>query len=221
MDEKKKKARSYTTEIQKEIIDSRKVAWVVATVAVIVAVIAVIAVVLLVPLKTVVPYVIKENTTTGETRIITALDTKTLQIDEAVDKFSTSNYVKKREEYYYDLIAKDYYEVMLSSSPPVQKEYAKIYTGKQSRDKLLGKNFKVKTTILSVVLGTSSSIKTATIRSKSVTIDRETGIESNEVYHVHTLSYEFDGNRDMIEKDRLINPLGFMVLTYRRDREVK
>ncbi len=219
--DKYKKARSYTTDIQKEITDSRKVAWIIATIAIIVAVIALIAVVLLVPLKTVVPYVIKENTITGETRIVTALDTKTLQTDEATDKFFTSNYVKKREEYYYDIVAKDYYEVMLSSSPQVQKEYAKIYTGKQSRDKLLGRNFKVETTILSVVLGTSSSMKTATIRSKSVTIDRETGIESNEVYNVHTLSYKFNGARNMIEKDRLINPLGFIVLTYRKDREVK
>jgi len=80
---------------------SRRTSWIIAAVSVVVAVIAIITIFLLMPLKTVVPYVIKENVLTGETRIVTALDTKTLSTDEATDKFFASEYVKRREGYYY------------------------------------------------------------------------------------------------------------------------
>jgi len=135
-----------------ELLKSRRNAWIFASVLAVITLLSISTLAYIMPLKTVVPYVIKENVITGETRIVTALDKKTLTTDEATDKFFTSDYVKKREQYYYDVLAKDYYQVLLESSPATQKDYKAIYTGDNSRDKLLNNRYKVETTIVSVVL---------------------------------------------------------------------
>jgi type IV secretion system protein VirB8 len=211
---------NYEAFMMDELIMSRRNAWIVAAVSWLVTVISLSTLAFLMPLKTVVPYVIKENVTTGETRIITALDQRTLKTDEATDKFFAGDYVKKREQYYYDILTKDYYQVLLYSNLSTQKDYQAIYAGDKSRDKILGNKYKVETTIISVVLSESSGSKIATVRSSSVTIDIASKIKSDQTYNVSTISYEYDSSKIMKEEDRMINPLGFTVLTYRKDREI-
>lgn len=215
------KAIEYENDRQLELIQSRKIAWIIASVAVVLTVLSTTAIFLMLPLKTVVPYVIKENIMTGETRIVTMLDKKTFTTDEATDKFFASDYVKKREQYYYDILAKDYYHVLLHSGEQVQKEYETIYKGEQGRDKLLSNKFKVEVEILGVVLDLSSGTKIAQVRTKVTTLDLKSATKGITSFVTSTLAYEFQPNKEMIEEDRLLNPIGFTVLTYRKDREVK
>jgi len=216
-----KEAISYEENRQLELVKSRKVAWIIAGISIALAALSIVTIFLMMPLKTVVPYVIKENVVTGETRIVTMLDKKTLRTDEATDKFFASNYVKKREEYYYDILAKDYYEVLLFSDPKVQLEYKSIYSGPDSRDKLLKNKYKVEVEILSVVLSESAGTPVATVRSKVTTKDTNARTPGVTSYITSTLAYEYQPYKEMSEEDRLLNPLGFTVLSYRKDREVK
>ena len=216
-----KKAIEYEESRAAELISSRKIAWIIASVAVVLTTLSTSVIFLMLPLKTVVPYVIKENVITGETRIVTMLDKRTLTTDEATDKFFASDYVKKREQYHYNILAKDYYQVLLYSDPQVQREYASIYSGEQGRDKLLSNNFKVEVEILGVVLSQSSGTKIATVRSKITTSDLHSNIKGITSFLSSTIAYELQPNKQMSEEDRLLNPLGFTVLTYRKDREVK
>ena len=216
-----KKDINYEAFMIEEVLDSRKKAYIGAGVATVIAILAMGTLFFLMPLKTVVPYVIKENVITGDTRIISALDKETLKPKEVTDKHFASDYIKKREQYYYDILEKDYYQVLLYSNESTQKEYQSIYQGEKSRDKILTNKYKVETTIISVVLSESAGLKVATIRSKNVTIDTTSLIKSNETYIVSTISYMYDPNKFMKEEDRLLNPLGFTVLTYRKDRETK
>ena len=215
------KAISYESSRQLELEKSRKTAWIIAAVAIGLASLSTVAIFLMLPLKTVVPYVIKENTLTGETRIVTMIDKKTLKTDEATDKFFASDYVKKREQYYYDVLAKDYYQTLLYSAPQVQKEYQTIYEGEKGRDKLLSNNYKVEVKILGVVLSESAGTNVATVRAKMTTKDSRTNTAGDTTYFTSTVAYEYQPNKEMSEEDRLLNPLGFTVLTYRKDREVK
>jgi len=215
------KAIEYEDNRQLELIASRKNAWIIASVAVIVSILLAATLFLLMPLKTVVPYVIKENVMTGETRIVTMLNKTTLTTDEATDKFFASDYVKKREQYYYDILAKDYYQVLLYSDTNVQLEYQSIYNGDQGRDKILSNKFKVEVEILSVVLGESSGTNIATVRSKITTLDLHSTTQGITKFITSTIAYEFQPEKEMKEEDRLINPLGYTVLSYRKDREVK
>lgn len=203
-----------------ELYKSKKIAWIYTSIFATISVILAIVILRMMPLKTVVPYVIKENMVTGETRIVTMLDKETLTTVESTDKFFTSDYTKKREEYYYDILAKDYYQVMLYSNENVQKEYKSIYTGENARDKILHNKYKVEVEILSVVLGESAGTKIATIRSKIKTVDLQSKTKGITKFITSTLAYEFQPNKVMSEEDRLLNPLGFTVLTYRKDREV-
>ena len=77
---------------------SRRFAWIVAGVATATAVAAVAAVTALAPLKSVSPFVVRVNQTTGAVDVMTALNgTKPTQYNEAVDKYFLAQYVRARE----------------------------------------------------------------------------------------------------------------------------
>jgi len=125
---------------------------------------AVILLYLFKPLIKTEPFVIQVDKTTGLTQMLSSVSEKKITYNEAIDKFFTSQYVKKREQYFYSLLSKDYVYVQLNSIPKVAEEYIKIYTGKESRDKVLGQGIEEKVKVLSVTLGENAYIKNATVR---------------------------------------------------------
>lgn len=193
-------------------------AWIVAFFAVIVALISSLAVSFLTPLKTVEPYVIRVDNTTGMVDIITALSEKDISKNEALDKHFITQYVKAREGYYYDMLNNDYVLVQLLSSPEVASDYRSIYEGENARDVELKNNYQIEPQILSIVLNDSNGVKTSTIRLKLKVLNRSTSGLTEKLVVV-TLSYDYfvEGIR---EQDRLDNPLGFKVLNYRIDEEI-
>jgi len=211
---------SYEASIRYLVEKSNKRAWMVAWIAIIIAILMGALIAYMLPLKKVEPYVITIDKTTGMTELKTAVDKETLQPVEAMDKYFASSYVDKRESYYYDFLSKDYVYVQLLSNPKVAKEYRSIYEGKNARDKVLGNKYEVRGKILSVVLGESAGTKTATIRIKLTKKDLRTGSIDRATIKVVTLSYDYFPKQLETEEQRLLNPLGFKVLTYRVDNEV-
>jgi len=211
---------SYETSIRYLIEKSNKRAWFVAWVAVLLAVLMGGLIAYMLPLKKVEPYVIRVDKTTGMTELVTAVDKKSLTPDEAMDKYFASNYVKTRESYYYDFLSQDYIYVQLLSNNKVANEYRTIYQGENARDKILSSDFEVRGKILSVVLGESAGTKTATIRIKLTKKDLRTNNIIETITKVVTLSYDYYPESLETEEERLMNPLGFKVLSYRIDNEV-
>lgn len=197
---------------------SNKRAWIIAFVSIFVAIISIIAVVLLAPLKTIEPYVIRVDNTTGMVDILTILDEKEISSNEALDKYFISQYVKAREGYYYELLNQDYLLTQLMSSEKVANEYRAWYEGKNARDQILKNSNEVNVQILSVVLGNSNGVKTSTIRTLITTKNLSSGAITQET-KVITLSYEYILAKAS-EENRILNPLGFKVLTYRIDSEI-
>jgi hypothetical protein len=77
---------------------SRRVAWIVAGVATTLAVVSVGSVMALSPLKTVVPYVVTVDRSTGATDVTQELrGDKSITYDEAVRKYFLADYVRNRE----------------------------------------------------------------------------------------------------------------------------
>lgn len=195
---------------------SNQRAWIVAFFSVIVAVLSVIAVCLLTPLKTVEPYVVRVDNTTGMVDIITTINNKSLSMPEAVDKHFINTYVKAREGYYYDVLDKDYVLTQLLSNADVAAEYRSIYEGENARNKKLGNIYKVEVSIISITL--EQEAKSATIR-----IALSTKKQNEEVSKKNAtinLNYKYYPTSQMNEKDRLDNPLGFQVTSYRIDEEI-
>ncbi|EKI2580005.1 type IV secretion system protein [Campylobacter coli] len=197
---------------------SNKRAWLIAFVSIFIAIISIVAVVLLTPLKTIEPYVIRVDNTTGMVDILTMLDEKEISSNEALDKYFISQYVKAREGYYYELLNQDYLLTQLMSSKKVANEYRAWYEGENARDQILKNSNEVNVQILSIVLGESNGVKTATVRA-IITTKNLTSKGTTQATKVITLSYDYILAKAS-EENRFLNPLGFKVLTYRIDDEV-
>ncbi|HDZ5008026.1 TPA: type IV secretion system protein [Campylobacter jejuni] len=197
---------------------SNKRAWLIAFVSIFIAIISIVAVVLLTPLKTIEPYVIRVDNTTGMVDILTMLDEKEISSNEALDKYFISQYVKAREGYYYELLNQDYLLTQLMSSEKVANEYRAWYEGENARDQILKNSNEVNVQILSIVLGQSNGVKTSTTRAIITTKNLNTR-GTSQTTKVITLSYDYVLAKAS-EENRFLNPLGFKVLTYRIDDEV-
>ncbi|EAJ3493409.1 type IV secretion system protein [Campylobacter jejuni] len=212
-------AMDYEASFRYLIDKSNKRAWLIAFVSIFIAIISIVAVVLLTPLKTIEPYVIRVDNTTGMVDILTMLDEKEISSNEALDKYFISQYVKAREGYYYELLNQDYLLTQLMSSEKVANEYRAWYEGKNARDQILKNSNEVNVQILSIVLGNSNGVKTSTIRAKIITKNLNTrGL--SESTKVITLSYDYILAKAS-EENRILNPLGFKVTNYRIDEEIR
>lgn len=212
-------AMDYEASFRYLIDKSNKRAWLIAFVSIFIAIISIVAVVLLTPLKTIEPYVIRVDNTTGMVDILTMLDEKEISSNEALDKYFISQYVKAREGYYYELLNQDYLLTQLMSSEKVANEYRAWYEGENAREQILKNSNEVNVQILSIVLGNSNGVKTSTIRAKIITKNLNTrGL--SESTKVITLSYDYILAKAS-EENRILNPLGFKVTNYRIDEEIR
>lgn len=198
---------------------SNRRAWTVAFISMIITFLSILALVFLIPLKTVEPYVIRVDKN-GMTDIVSALNETTLTTDEAVDKHYSSEYVTKREAYYYELLEQDYFYVQLFSSNEVANNYRELYKGDNGRVEKLGANKKIEAKVLSVVLGESAGNKTATVRVELIKENLSSRIKEKAKIKVITITYDYFPDKEATEEERLKNPLGYKVLSYRVDNEV-
>lgn len=208
----------FESSIRYLVEQSNKRAWLIAFVSVGVAILSIVAVLLLTPLKTVEPYVIRVDNTTGMVDILTILDEEQISSIEALDKHFVAQYIKAREGYYYDMLNQDYIFVQLLSTPEIAESYRQIYTGDNARDTRLGNATQVEVQIISIVLGESAGAKTATARINLKTTNKNSKAE-NMATKVITLTYTYQ-IAQVDEENRLLNPLGFKVSNYRVDEEV-
>jgi len=201
--------------------ESEKRAWRVAIIACLLAFVLGVAIFLLTPLKTAVPYVIRYDSTTGHTDIITGATEQNIDINEAVSKYFVSRYINLREGYYYETLQEDYNLVQIFSSQSVSDEYRLLYDGQNSRYVKNGAKVIEKIEIVSVVLGQAAELATATARIKILTYDKSNAqklpVEKNKVI---TLTFKYTPEIKMNEFQRLNNPLGFQVISYRVDNEI-
>lgn len=211
-------AMDFESSVRFLVEQSNKRAWLVAFVSIFIAILSIIAVLLLTPLKTVEPYVIRVDNTTGMVDILTTLDEKQISQIESLDKHFIAQYIKAREGYYYDMLNQDYIFVQLLSTPQIAEEYRQIYTGDNARDVKLGNSTQVEVQIISIVLGESNGSKTATARINLKTINRNSQGQMIAT-KVITLSYDYQVGQ-VNEENRLLNPLGFKVSNYRVDEEI-
>lgn len=209
----------FETSVHYLIEQSNKRMWLIASVSALIAILSIIAVLCLTPLKEVEPYVIRVDNTTGAVDIISILNEEQITGNEALDKHFIAQYVKSREGYFYDMLNSDYTLVQLLSTPSVAESYRALYQGDKARDVMLKNFVQISVDILSIVLTDSNGVKTATIRTNIKTKNKNSREESVQ-YKVVTMSYEYQiGKID--EKHRLLNPLGFKVLTYRTDEDIR
>lgn len=196
---------------------SRRLAWAAAGVAGALAISATAAVAALAPLKTSEPFVIRVDRATGSVDVVRGLSAEAgpVRYDEAVSKYFLGQYVRSREGYL-DPAAEDAFrQVSLLSASSEQRRWADLYRGSnpQSPQNLYGRNGEAVIAIRAIGFINDS---VANVRFRRTVRSAQQVTESD---WIATVAFTYT-QAPMTEADRLRNPLGFQVTSYRVDPEV-
>ncbi|WP_078674219.1 MULTISPECIES: virB8 family protein [Bartonella] len=188
----------------------------IAAISVIVALISSLAVITLTPLKTVEPFVIRVDNSTGITEVVEALKEGPTNVDEAITRYFAAKYVRSREGFATEEVQHNFETVSLLSSPEEQERFASWYGARNPQSpQILYKHATVTITIKSISFINQD---VAQVRYYRTIRDNENNKEFI-THWVATLSFEYI-NAPISVQNRLINPLGFIVNEYRTDPEV-
>lgn len=196
--------------------NSERRAWAIVKGMALLLGLAIISIAVMLPLKDTIPFIYRTNTDTGVPELITAMDMDNIEYEEAQDMYWLNLYVHSRETYDWYTIQRDYDRTGLLSSREVGKEYAAMYAGSDALDKKYGSKIKATIKVVSVVpdkgVGTVRFVKTT-----QRVDDPNSAVETS---WIATIAYKYTRPSIMIGKDRLVNPFGFQVNSYRVDQEM-
>ncbi len=213
-----KEARTFDQDRLLSARRSTQLAWTVASVASVIACAGVVAVAALAPLKSVEPFVIRVDQSTGVPEVMTALTDGQDHYDEAVAKYFLALYVRTRESYSFAARSTIFDHVQIMSGPEEQGEFSAQYNASNpdSPQYVFGKKTKAEVQIRSISFLDEGL---AQVRFYRITKSDDEDLERRSQW-VSTLTYTFDGQAEISSQDRMINPLGFVVTDYRADPEV-
>jgi type IV secretion system protein VirB8 len=195
---------------------SKRLAWTVAACAGVLAFAAVGAVAALTPLKTVEPFVVRVDRATGAVDVMTGLKGEDhLTYDEAVSKYFLGLYVRSREGWLSQAAEQNFRQVSILSTPTEQERWADAFrpANPQSPQVLWGPNAE---SLIDVRAISFVSPKVADVRFHRTLRQAQQTTESD---WIATVAFTYT-KAPMNEADRLRNPLGFQVISYRSDPEV-
>lgn len=195
---------------------SRRIAWRVAIGAGVIALAEACALVALLPLKTVVPYTLLVDRQTGYVQALRPLERDVIAPDQALTRSFLAQYVIARESFDIDTLKDTYNKVALWSAEDARSSYI---AGMQANNPASPLALLPRQAILSTQIRSVSSLgpDTALVRYSTVRADHGTEAKQGEAW-VAVVKYRFSGEA-MSAEDRLVNPLGFQVVKYRRDPE--
>ncbi len=216
LDEYYREAASWSEDRQSASNSSRRTAWIVAVVAGVIALLEAIALVFLLPLKTVVPYTLLVDRQTGYVEALKPLERQTIAPDAALVRSFLVQYVIERESFDIDSFNASYRKVALWSADEARNRYVaeSQSSNPQGRLATLPRKALVEVQVRSV---SSLDADTSLVRFSSVRTDLGASAQMPQ-YWAAVIKYRFSGAA-MSAEDRMVNPLGFQVLHYRRDAE--
>jgi len=209
-------AGSWAEDRQLRIARSRGIAWIIAAVATTVALLEALALVALLPLKTVVPYTLLVDRTTGFVQALKGTQPPSLGSDAALAQSLLAQYVIAREGYDIATVRADYRKVALWSAEGARRTYLASMAASNADSPL---NRYPRTTVVSARVSSVSPLSPNSALVRFQTDRSDQNRDRGAVDHwVAIIRYRFSGEPLSIE-DRLVNPLGFQVVQYRRDQE--
>lgn len=194
---------------------SRRIAWIIAGVMALIAVLEAFALVALIPLKREVPYTLMVDRQTGYVQALQPLEAERLTADAALTRSFLVQYVIAREGFDAGTLQANYRKVGLWSAGDARDRYLSQMRSGNPASPLAGlpRNATIDVQIRSV-----SSIAASTAMIRFTTVRTDPGGRQQAQHWVATIRYRYT-DAEMSAADRLINPLGFQVIRYRRDAE--
>ena len=209
-------ARSWALDRADAVARSARTAWIVAGVAVTIAGLEALALIALAPLKTVVPYTVLVDRTTGFTQTVDGTHPQVLKPQAALTQSLLAQYVIARESFDINAVAEQYRRTGLWSAGDARKDYLTLMPANnpQSPLNVYPRSALVTTSVAGVTpLGPNRArVHFATDRRDAPTAP------VTRSWWVAELDYHFSGE-PMAAEDRLVNPLGFVVTRYQREQE--
>lgn len=211
-----KEAATWNRDRLQAIDRSRRVAWWVAGSAVAVAVLLAVTLMLLMPLKTVVPYTLLVDRTTGYVQALKPLDPDKVTPDSALTQSFLVQYVIARESFDIDMLKSNYNKVALWSGETARADYLNLM---QISNPLSPINLYPRTAVVETQVKSVSPVSASAALVRFDTIRRDAnGVAQPPRSWVAVIRYRYSGEPMKLE-DRFVNPLGFRVLRYRKDPE--
>lgn len=195
---------------------SHRLAWWIAGGAGLVAVLEAVALVLLTPLKTIEPYTLMVDRTTGYVQALKPLDKATVAPDSTLTQSFLVQYVIGRETFDMASLNANYRKVALFSADAARSTYLSMMQVSNPESPLLRYP---RTTVVDARVKSVSPIgqNAALVRFDTVRTDANGRVQLPSPW-VAIIRYRYS-NAPMSLEDRFVNPLGFQVTSYRKDPE--
>lgn len=195
---------------------SQKVAWIIAASAGLIAILEAFALVLLTPLKTVQPYTLMVDKTTGYVQALKPLDPSTVAPDSALTQSFLVQYVIGREGFDMATLSANYRKVSLLSAGSARSTYLQQMQVSNPQSPLVkyprSTIVDVRVKSVSPTAGNAALVRFDTVRTDA------NGQAQPPMPWVALVKYHYS-TAPMSVEDRFVNPLGFQVTGYRKDPE--
>jgi type IV secretion system protein VirB8 len=206
---------------------SERRAWLVATVAALTALMLAAGYAFVMPLKERVPFLVMADAYSGNATIARMDDDfrhGTLTASEAINRANVARFVSLRESYDVAMMnLRDWRAVHAMTVPEVGREYSALHAANNPRSPFntLGRTRAIRVRILSIQLldGADGHPGGATVRFQRSIYDKTSGASRPLDSRIATLGFAYNLALRMDEPDRLENPLGFQVTSYRVDND--
>lgn len=203
----------------REVLRSRRNAWVVTGITSCLAFCALMVTIVLIKTSAqpVPPFILRVDNATGAVDVLSVMRERQDSYGETVDQYWITAYIRHRENYDYETIQADYNAVGLMSTEQVAMIYHKVFEGDKGRDKVLSDKARILVQLDSAPI-VNNETNTATARFRTIVHWRNNRVDEVRNW-VATIAFKYV-NAPMRSQDRLINPLGFQVTSYRVDPEL-
>lgn len=208
---------------------SERRAWVVAWSAIVMSLVLAGGYFVFLPLKEKVPYLVMADAYTGTStvaRLTGDLGERSITASEAINKSNIAHFVMARESYDYSQFGQqDWNTVHAMATPLVTAGYAKLYAkvNPDNPQTRFGKNRSIRVKILSLQLHGPAAVggtpKSATVRFQRSLYDKGAGTSAPLDSKIASLEFSYNAHLKMDEPNRILNPLGFQVTSYRVDND--
>ena len=185
------------------------------------AAMALLALVALQPLKSIQPYVIRVDNTTGITDVVPVYTGKA-EVAEVVTRYLLHNYVVARERYFYAMAEQDYNLVGAYNSPVLNTAWMQAWDRGNPESPLVryrdGTTVRSQVQSISFIRRADGTQDLAQVR--FLTASKLGGSGAENIQHwIATIQYGYVApSKD--EQLRALNPLGLRILEYRREPEI-
>lgn len=180
------------------------------------------------PLKEKEPYIVLADPYSGTSQLSRLTDdvvNRQITSSEAVNRSNIAHFLIARESYDLALTnMRDWPTVLTMAAPQVATPYMALHSTQNPERpfNLYGRTKAVRVKILSIVLvgGTNGTTpKGATVRFQRTVYDKSSGASTPLDSKIATMEFVYKPNLRMDDQNRIENPLGFQVTSYRVDND--